>query len=106
VSGKKIAVDTNAVIGYREGIPTICNILEKAEVIFIPAIVLGELFYGAANSARPKENEDAVYKFLSQSVLIGLDEAIAKRYASVRLKLKKAGRPIWSISQGSMRTSF
>ena len=90
----KLAVDTNAVIAYREGIPVVCNLIEKAETIFLPVVVLGELFYGAINSSRPKENEQAVHKFLAQSVLVVIDEAIAGRYAAIRLKLKKAGHPI------------
>jgi len=74
----RLAVDTNAVIAYREGILAVC----------------GELLYGALNSAKPQKNEQAVHKFLAQSVLVPIDEAIAIRYATVRLKLKKTGHPI------------
>ena len=90
----KLAVDTNAVIAYREGISEVCSLIEGADVILLPVIVLGELLYGAANSARPQKNEQAVRKFLAQSVLITVDESIAARYATVRLKLKKRGNPI------------
>jgi tRNA(fMet)-specific endonuclease VapC len=90
----KLAVDTNAVIAYREGISEVCNLIEGAEIILLPATVLGELLYGAANSARSQENEQAARKFLAQSVLMPIDESIATRYAAVRLQLKKAGHPI------------
>lgn len=48
VSGR-LAVDTNAVIAYRAGIPEVCSLVERADIILLPVIVLGELFYGAAN---------------------------------------------------------
>ena len=90
----RLVVDTNAVIAYREGVPGACDAVEEADVIFLPAVVFGELLYGAANSARRAENEEAVRRFLAQSVLVPLGEDIAARYASVRLDLKDAGHPI------------
>lgn len=90
----KLAVDTNAVIAYRQGIPEVCSLIEGADIILLPVIVFGELLYGAANSARPQENEQATRKFLAQSVLVAIDESIATRYAKIRLDLKKKGRPL------------
>jgi len=90
----RLAVDTNAVIAYREGVPEVCNIIEGAGTILLPAIVLGELLYGAGNSTRPQENGQAVRKFLTQSVLMPINENTAICYAATRLKLKRAGRPI------------
>ena len=90
----RLAVDTNAVIAYREGIPIVCTLIEEADILFLPAVVLGELLYGSLNSAKPQKNEQAVHKFLAQSVLVPIAEAIATRYATVRLKLKKMGHPI------------
>lgn len=90
----RLVVDTNAVIAYREGIPEVCNLIEDADTIFLPVIVLGELLYGAFNSTRQHKNEQDVRKFLEQSVFVPMDETIAARYASLRLELKKIGRPI------------
>ena len=89
-----LAVDTNAVIVYREGVPEVCSLIEESEIIFLPVTVLGELLFGAANSGRPQENELAIRRFLSQSFLMTIDESIAVRYANLRLELKKIGRPI------------
>jgi hypothetical protein len=41
----RLAVGTNAVIAYREGITEVCNIMDSADVLFLPVIVLGELLY-------------------------------------------------------------
>lgn len=93
VSGR-LAVDTNAIIAYREGILTVCTLIEEADRLFLPVVVLGELLFGALNSAKPQKNEQAVHKFSAQSVVVPIDEAIAIRYATVRLELKKIGHPI------------
>ena len=93
VSGK-LAVDTNAVIAYREGIGAVFSLLERVDTVFLPVVVLGELLYGAANSAQPESNEQAVRRFLAHSVLLPIDESIAARYASTRLELKRTGYPI------------
>lgn len=90
----RLSVDTNAVIAYREGIPTVCTLIEGADLLFLPVVVLGELLYGALNSAKPQRNEQFTHKFSAQSVLVPIDDAVAIRYATVRLQLKKIGRPI------------
>ena len=90
----RLSVDTNAVIAYREGIPTVCTLIEGADLLFLPVVVLGELLYGALNSAKPQRNEQITHKFSAQSILVPIDDAIAIRYATVRLQLKKIGRPI------------
>lgn len=90
----KLAVDTNAVIAYREGTPKVCTLIDETDTIFLPVIVLGELLYGAINSAQPKNNEQAINKFSAYSVLVPIDDDIAIRYAKVRSLLKKIGNPI------------
>jgi len=62
----RLAVDTNAVIAYRAGVLEVCDLIERADAILLPVTVLGELLYGAINSARSQENEQAVRKFLVQ----------------------------------------
>ncbi len=90
----KLAVDTNAVIAYREGLKPVCKLIDESNILFLPVIVLGELLYGAKNSAKQLENEEAINILIDNSILVPIDEAIAIRYAKVRLKLKKAGSPI------------
>jgi len=89
-----IAVDTSAVIAYMEGIGSVRSLLESADTIFSPVVVLGELLYGAANSAQPEKNEQTVRQILAHSVLLPIDESVAVRYASTRLELKRTGHPI------------
>ncbi|MFA4826199.1 MAG: type II toxin-antitoxin system VapC family toxin [Methanoregula sp.] len=90
----KLALDTNAVIAYREGIPDVCNQVDEADAIILPVTVIGELLYGALNSTKTRHNEKFVYKFIEYSLVMQIDEAIAARYATVRFDLKQRGNPI------------
>lgn len=89
----KLAVDT-AVIAYREAIPEVCTMIDSTDSIFLPAVVLGELLFGANNSTKPEKNEQDIIQFADNSILIPIDEAVAIRYAKVRYDLKKKGNPI------------
>lgn len=90
----RLAVDTNAVIAYREGISAVCTLIDMTDIVCLPVIVLGELRYGAINSAKPEKNEQDINKFSDNSVIMPIDEAVAIRYARVRSELKKRGHPI------------
>ena len=90
----RLAVDTNAVIAYREGIFEVCTLIDEADVIILPVTVLGELLYGALNSAKTEKNEQVIQQFAAYSIVMQIDEAVAKRYANVRFNLKKNGTPI------------
>lgn len=90
----RLAVDTNAVIAYREGISEIYTLIDEADVIILPVTVLGELLYGALNSAKTEKNEQIIQKFAAYSLVMQVDEAVAVRYAKVRNSLKKKGTPI------------
>lgn len=90
----KLVLDTNAVIAYREGISEVCNLIDNADVIILPVIVIGELLYGAINSTKAKSNEKFVHKFIEYSLVMPIDESVAEQYARVRFDLKQRGKPI------------
>ncbi len=68
--------------------------LNVAHQVFVPTIVLGELFFGAAKSSRPTENQFIVERFATgRSILVcGLD--VAREYGRVKDRLRARGRPI------------
>jgi len=90
----KIALDTNAVIAYREGISEVCTLIDDAEAIILPVTVIGELLYGALNSTKTKSNEKFVHQFARYSIVMQIDESVAACYARIRLDLKRRGNPI------------
>ncbi len=90
----KLALDTNAVIAYREGISEVCKLVEEADVIILPVTVIGELLYGALNSTKTRSNEKFVHEFAGYSLVMQINESVAARYARVRFTLKRQGTPI------------
>ena len=90
----RLAVDTNAVIAYREGVDEVCALIDEADVIILPVTVLGELLYGALNSAKAEMNVKIIQEFAAYSLIMQVDEAVATCYAKVRSNLKKRGTPI------------
>ena len=90
----RLALDTNAVIAYREGISEVCKLVEEADVIILPVTVIGELLYGALNSTKTRNNEKFVHEFAGYSLVMQIDESVAARYAKVRFDLKRRSNPI------------
>jgi len=90
----KLALDTNAVIAYREGISEVCKLVDEADVIILPVTVIGELLYGALNSKKIKNNEKFVHQFAGYSLVMPIDGSVAACYARVRFDLKRHGNPI------------
>jgi tRNA(fMet)-specific endonuclease VapC len=63
--------------------------------LFIPSIVVHELWYGVLRSARQRENGQGLAAFLRGEVsLIAFDEEDALRAAELRVNLEGGGQPI------------
>ena len=63
VAGNKLLLDTNAVIALQQKDADLLKFLENEEDVFIPSVVIGELYYGAYKSGRPEENRATVAAF-------------------------------------------
>lgn len=93
-------LDTNAVIGaLNERIPQVAERLDaelaRGTPILLSTIVLYELHYGVANSARPAKNLALLENFLEAPVsIIAFEAADAGEAGSIRAALAKAGNPI------------
>ena len=59
----KILLDTNIVIALFAGEASVQQQLSTASEVFIPSIVLGELYYGAHKSARAEKNIARIDEF-------------------------------------------
>jgi tRNA(fMet)-specific endonuclease VapC len=86
-------LDTNAVIGMLKGQDGIKQ-LTFGRKLYIPIIVVGELFYGARNSNRVNENLDKYRRFTQLYPILRIDEDTALIYAQIKHQLKLIGKPI------------
>ncbi|KAA3636584.1 MAG: type II toxin-antitoxin system VapC family toxin [Bacteroidetes bacterium] len=93
---KKVLLDTNAYTALMRNEPQVVAVLGKAEEIFVPVIVLGELFFGFAKGNRNKENLNLLNDFLSLPGVSILNTSIetAEIFAQILLALRKKGKPI------------
>ena len=65
--------------------------------IGISAITLAELQYGAAKSARPRQNRESLKEFVSALDVASFDIAATEAYGEIRASLEKSGRPIGAM---------
>jgi tRNA(fMet)-specific endonuclease VapC len=77
-----------------EGDEGVLSKLDLASEVFISAIVVGELFFGAAKSGRPAENTAKVERFAAGRSILPCDLNVARAYGRVRRRLQEKGRPI------------
>jgi tRNA(fMet)-specific endonuclease VapC len=93
-------LDTNAVIALLKDEPAIFRkrlrrAVSRGAAIAVSSIVLYELWYGVARSARRRENAERLRVFLSGGIEVsGFDEEDAKTAGDLRATLEAAGTPI------------
>jgi tRNA(fMet)-specific endonuclease VapC len=93
-------LDTNAVIALLKDEPAIFRkrlrrAVSRGAAIAVSSIVLYELWYGVARSARRRENAERLRVFLSGGIEVStFDEEDARTAGDLRATLEGAGTPI------------
>lgn len=93
MSGRYL-LDTNILIAFLRGEERVSRSLQAAEEIFVPAIVVGELYYGASNSSRPEANRALIDEFVRGRAVLSCDLAAAREYGRIKAALKARGTPL------------
>ena len=92
--GGEFLLDTNVVIAL---FPRDANVLARvaaATDLFVPSIVIGELAFGARNSAHPARNLQQVEDFLAANTVHACGTETARLYGVIRHALRRKGRPL------------
>ena len=91
-----IVLDTNGYSAMANGSREIAKLLESADGILVPAVVVGELMYGFLKGSRCADNEAGLNRFLEQPGVSfqPVTRGIAERYGYVKAALKTKGTPI------------
>jgi tRNA(fMet)-specific endonuclease VapC len=93
----KIVLDTNIYVDFAEGKPSVVDFLatESTEIL-LPAIVMGELFYGFMKGGRSRYNEEKFHHFVTalEVSTIQIDEEVARKYAIIFSDLTNKGTRI------------
>jgi tRNA(fMet)-specific endonuclease VapC len=92
----RVALDTNRYVDLCKGVDETVSLLEEAEAILMPFVVLGELRAGFVHGRRQANNERTLRQFLLKDGVHVLfaDDQTTHHYATVFLQLRKQGTPI------------
>ncbi len=96
----KIMLDTNICIYIIKRRPQ--SVLRRFGLfpvgdIGISTVTLAELEYGAARSAQPRKNRDALQQFISPLDIAAFDKPATESYGRIRATLEQKGRPIGAM---------
>jgi len=92
----RVALDTNRYVDLCKGVGETQAVLEQAEAVLLPFVVLGELRAGFAHGRRQAENERVLRQFLLKDGVDVLfaDDQTTHHYAAVFRQLRRQGTPM------------
>ena len=92
----RLALDTNRYADLARGHEDVLTLVQDADEVWLPLIVLAELRAGFVRGQRSLENERVLRRFLGEpgvGVLVP-DQATTHTYAALYLQLRAQGTPI------------
>lgn len=93
VSGNYL-LDTNIVIALFAGEQSVLDHLKDANEVYIPSIVIGELYYGAHKSSQVNKNMKRIEALIASNIILACDAVTAFYYGNIKEQLRQKGRPI------------
>lgn len=87
-------LDTNIVIALFDGQLSIQEAVAEASEVFLPAIVVGELYFGAFRSNKREANCTRLEEFVKSIKILACDGATALHFGLIKNDLHAQGRPI------------
>ena len=92
----RVALDTNRYVDLCKGLAETVALMEEAEAVILPFVVVAELRAGFAHGRRQADNERTLRRFLFKDGVRVLfaDDQTTHHYASVYRQLRKQGTPI------------
>ena len=93
----KAVLDTNIYVDFARGRSDVVDLLAiQSTEILLPAVVMGELFYGFMKGSRTRYNEEKFHRFVTtlEVSIIRVDEEVARKYAIIFSTLTKDGTRI------------
>ena len=93
---KRVALDTSAYSFLMKGNTRVAQLLNDADEVIVPAVVIGELLAGFKRGSAEQRNKDILNEFLAAPTvaLCPLDDVTAELYAVILNYLRTQGTPI------------
>ena len=92
----RLCLDTSAYSHFKRGDDQATRLIDGAEWLGVPAIVVGELLTGFLTGRRREQNEAELQEFLASPVVeeLAVDFEAARIYAEIVVDLRSAGTPV------------
>ncbi len=92
----RFCIDTSAYSHFKRGDHQVVALLDTAEWIGVPSVVIGELWLGFLQGERLERNVSELNEFLANPVVheIVIDRDVGRVYAEIVVALRKAGTPL------------
>jgi predicted nucleic acid-binding protein len=92
----KLALDTNRYVDLMQSMPDVVAVVESADEVVLPFVVLAELRAGFAHGTRRKHNEQTLIRFLQTNAVTAAyaDEQTVSYYADIYADMRKRARMI------------
>jgi tRNA(fMet)-specific endonuclease VapC len=89
-------LDTSAYSNFRRGNKEVATLLDRAELVGVSTIALGELRTGFLLGGKRQRNEAELEAFLDSSVVevLPVDAETSRHYAEIVAELRRAGTPV------------
>jgi len=89
-----VILDTDHCVEILRGRLNIDDYVKPTDLLFVTAITVGELIYGAWKSDKPEKNRKAIVQMLTIVTVLSFDENAGHRFGRIKDKLRRRGLPI------------
>jgi tRNA(fMet)-specific endonuclease VapC len=86
-----LMLDTDHCVAILRGDLDVSGRIEPTKALFVSAITVSELVYGALKSDRPEQNLSQVDLLLEAVTVLTLDESAARRCGRIKNQLRRQG---------------
>lgn len=92
----RYCVDTSAYSRFKRGAPAVVELIDTADWVGVPSVVLGELWAGFLLGGRLERNAAELAKFLANPFVheIPIQRDVARIYGEILVALRRAGTPV------------
>lgn len=92
----RLCLDTSAYSHFQRGDSRVVELIDRAEWIGMPAIVLGELRAGFRVGGQRDRNEDELQAFLANPAVevLAVDGEVSQHWADIVADLRQRGKPL------------
>ncbi len=94
MTGSSCLLDTSVIIHAFRKDNTIAERLDRLEEVFVPVIVIGELYFGSYKSSDSEQNIRRINRFLQNCIPLAADSDTALYYGKIKAALHQKGKPI------------